>query len=129
MSTRSVSWQTVDIIYRYASTLRSILCFLNLGHGVYLKTSIMSHSCVANTKTLMNEDQTVDVRAVMAIKAGTEITKSYVSSMETTQMRQEKLLSGWYFKCKCLRCIDPLEALSFTSSVACLRCRFEIWNR
>ena len=88
----------------------------------------MSHSCVSNTKTLMNEDQTVDVRAVMAIKAGTEITKSYVSSMETTQMRQEKLLSGWYFKCKCLRCIDPLEGLSFTSSVACLRCRFENWN-
>ena len=76
----------------------------------------------------MNEDQTVDVRAVMAIKAGTEITKSYVSSMETTQTRQQKLLSGWYFKCKCLRCIDPLEALSFTSSVACLKCRFKIYS-
>ena len=98
----------------------------DIGHGVYLKTAIMSHSCISNTKTIMNEDQTVDVRAVMAIKAGTEITKSYVSSMETTQMRQEKLLAGWYFKCKCLRCIDPLEALSFTSSVACLRCRFQI---
>ena len=93
------------------------------GHGVYLKTSIMSHSCIANTKTILNDDLTVDVRAVMPIKKGMEITKSYVSSMETTQMRQEKLAAGWYFQCKCLRCMDPIEALSFSSSVACLRCR------
>ena len=97
---------------------------LSNGHGVYLKTSIMSHSCIANTKTLLNEDQTVDVRAVLPIKRGQEITKSYVSSVETTQMRQQKLLNGWYFQCRCLRCTDPLEALSFTSSVACLRCRY-----
>ena len=96
---------------------------LTNGHGVFLKTSIMSHCCLANTKTILNEDQTVDVRAVMPIKKGMEITKSYVSSMETTQMRQEKLQAGWYFKCKCLRCMDPLEALSFSSSVACLKCR------
>ena len=114
-----------------------------VGHGVYLKTSIMSHSCIANTKTIMNEDLTVDVRAVTAIKRGTEITKSYVSSMEptqvhiysiyisthlhiytSTQVRQEKLEAGWYFRCQCLRCSDPLEALAFFSSVACLRCRY-----
>jgi len=93
------------------------------GHGVYLMTSIMSHSCMANTKTIMNEDQTVDVRAVLAIPRGQEITKSYVSSLETTQMRQEKLSQGWYFTCRCLRCVDPLEGLSFASSVACLRCK------
>ena len=96
---------------------------LSHGHGVYLKTSIMSHSCLSNTKTIMNEDLTVDVRAVVAIPRGAEITKSYVSTMETTQMRQQKLLAGWYFHCKCIRCEDPLEGLSFASSVACLRCR------
>ena len=96
---------------------------LTHGHGVYLKTSIMSHSCLSNTKTIMNEDLTVDVRAVVAIPRGAEITKSYVSSMETTQMRQERLLTGWYFQCKCIRCEDPLEILSFASSLACLKCR------
>merc|ERR1712117_710709 len=93
------------------------------GHGVYLMTSIMSHSCTSNTKTIMNEDQTVDVRAVMKIPRGAEITKSYVSSLETTQLRQERLMDGWYFRCKCLRCCDPLEGLSFASSVACLKCQ------
>merc|ERR1719278_494540 len=96
---------------------------LSHGHGVYLKTSIMSHSCLSNTKTIMNEDLTVDVRAVVAIPRGAEITKSYVSTMETTQMRQERLLAGWYFQCECIRCEDPLEVLSFASSVACLKCR------
>jgi len=93
------------------------------GHGVYMMTSIMSHSCTSNTKTIMNEDQTVDVRAVLAIPRGAEITKSYVSSLETTQLRQERLMDGWYFRCKCLRCIDPLEGLTFASSVACLKCK------
>lgn len=93
------------------------------GHGVYMKTSIMSHSCISNSKTIMNEDQTVDVRAVLAIPRGAEITKSYVSSLETTQLRQARLLEGWYFRCKCLRCCDPLEGLSFASSVACLKCK------
>jgi len=83
----------------------------------------MSHSCTSNTKTIMNEDQTVDVRAVMKIPRGAEITKSYVSSLETTQLRQERLMDGWYFRCKCLRCCDPLEGLSFASSVACLKCQ------
>jgi len=93
------------------------------GHGVFMKTSIMSHNCTSNTKTIMNEDGTVDVRAVLAIPRGAEITKSYVSSLETTQLRQKRLLEGWYFRCKCLRCCDPLEGLSFASSVACLKCK------
>jgi len=93
------------------------------GHGVYLKTSIMSHSCLSNTKTILNEDKTVDVRAVVQIPQGTEITKAYCSSLETTQLRQEKLKEGWYFSCRCLRCSDPLEGLSFMSSVVCLKCK------
>ena len=49
--------------------------------------------------------------------------QAYVSALETTQMRQKRLLAGWYFQCRCLRCRDPLEALSFASAVACLKCR------
>ena len=62
-------------------------------------------------------------RSVLPIAQGAEITKAYVSSMETTQVRQDRLLNGWYFLCRCLRCCDPLEGLSFTSAVACLKCR------
>jgi len=93
------------------------------GHGLYPSTAILSHNCTANTKTIMNEDRTCDCRAVMPIPKGSEITKNYVNSMETTQIRQKRLLDGWYFLCRCLRCCDPLEGLSFTSAVACLRCR------
>jgi len=93
------------------------------GHGVYGMTSIMSHSCLSNTKTIMNEDGSVDVRAVLEIPRGQEITKSYVSALETTQMRQARLSAGWYFTCTCIRCMDPLECLSFASAVACLKCK------
>ena len=33
------------------------------------------------------------------------------------------LSSNTFSRCKCLRCLDPLEMLSFTSAVACLRCK------
>ena len=121
-------------------------------------------SCICNTKTIWNEDETVDVRAVLPIKRGTEITKNYVNRFHlflfhlflfrlfhfhlfifthfppaSWQPRRDKnfckmagtsggwLGFGWSTmsslpRCKCLRCLDPLEALSFTSAVACLRC-------
>ena len=40
----------------------------------------------------------------------------YVSALETTPMRREKLKSGWYFDCKCGRCTDPTENESFASA-------------
>ena len=40
---------------------------------------IIIFSCISNTKTIWNEDETVDVRAVLPIKRGTEITKNYVN--------------------------------------------------
>ena len=42
-------------------------------------TKILTCSCISNTKTIWNEDETVDVRAVLPIKRGTEITKNYVN--------------------------------------------------
>ena len=40
----------------------------------------------------------------------------YVSALETTPMRREKLKAGWYFDCKCGRCTDPTENESFVSA-------------
>ena len=40
----------------------------------------------------------------------------YVSALETTPMRREKLKAGWYFDCKCGRCTDPTENESFASA-------------
>ena len=73
---------------------------LTSGHALYGVTALLSHSCIANSKTMIEGDYTCAVRATTAIKCGDEITKQYVSPLETTSMRREKLKAGWYFDCK-----------------------------
>ncbi len=92
------------------------------GHGLYGLTALLSHSCISNTKTQLKSDCSNECRATVMIPAGEEITKQYVSPLETTRMRRTKLREGWYFDCSCPRCVDPTEAESFTSATRCLRC-------
>jgi len=92
------------------------------GHGLYPLTSLLSHSCISNSKTVLKSDYSLDCKATSFIRAGEEITKQYVSPLEPTQMRQEKLKNGWYFDCRCPRCLDPTEGETFTGATRCLRC-------
>ena len=86
------------------------------GHGLYPLTSLLSHSCISNSKTVLKSDYSLDCKATSFIRAGEEITKQYVSPLEPTQMRQEKLKNGWYFDCRCPRCLDPTEGETFTGA-------------
>ena len=52
------------------------------------------------------------VRAVLPIKAGEELTVSYLGSacnMEPRAERQARLLAGKHFRCTCQRCREPLD--------------------
>lgn len=92
------------------------------GHGLYPLTSLLSHSCISNSKTVLKSDYSVECRATVFIAQGEEITKQYVSPLEPTQLRRRKLRDGWYFECRCLRCLDPQECGALTSATRCLRC-------
>ena len=92
------------------------------GHGLYPLTSLLSHSCISNCKTVLKSDYSIECKATVFIAEGEEITKQYVSPLETTQLRREKLRSGWYFECACLRCLDPSECGALTSATRCVRC-------
>ena len=63
-------------------------------------TALLSHSCIANTKTIIDSGYSCEVRATTAIAAGEEITKQYVNPLETTALRRAKLKAGWYFDCR-----------------------------
>ncbi|XP_059094035.1 uncharacterized protein LOC131889058 isoform X1 [Tigriopus californicus] len=95
----------------------------NPGHALYPVTALISHGCISNSKTIILPDYTNECRATTFIYQGDEITKQYVSSLETTNMRRAKLRSGWYFDCKCPRCYDPTENESYMSATSCLRCK------
>lgn len=92
------------------------------GHGLYPLTSLLSHGCISNSKTVLKSDYSLECKATTFIAQGEEVTKNYVSPLETTQMRREKLRKGWYFDCACMRCQDPTEGGAFVSATRCLRC-------
>lgn len=48
------------------------------------------------------------VRAVVDIRAGEELTVHYVSLFEPRGMRQQQLLDGKFFSCRCARCVEPI---------------------
>ncbi len=116
------------------------------GHALYPVTALISHSCICNSKTIVRPDYSVECRATAFIPKGDEISKQYVSPLETTNMRfinclilatgslfikhtyykcsrRRALSSGWYFDCSCPRCCDPRENDSFVSATSCLRCQ------
>lgn len=102
--------------------VNSVKVSSNKGHGLYALTSLLSHSCVSNSKSVLKSDYSTECKATVFIPKGEEVTKQYVSPLETTPMRRKKLKEGWYFDCKCSRCQDPTEYGTLISATRCLRC-------
>ena len=63
------------------------------GHGLYPLTSLLSHSCISNSKTVLKADYSVECKATVFIAKGEEITKQYVSPLEPTQIRRGMKIS------------------------------------
>ena len=86
--------------------------------GLYQIASIPNHDCIANTvhQFSSNEDGfRMIVKAGRDIKAGEEITHSYVDAQEPFLVRQELLRLGKFFHCSCSRCRDKTELGEFIS--------------
>ena len=63
------------------------------------------------------------VKAARNIKAGEEITHSYVDAQEPFLVRQELLKLGKFFHCSCSRCEDTTELGTYSSALLCPACR------
>jgi len=91
------------------------------GHALYPIFSIVNNSCVSNTRHGKKEDAFCLI-ATVPIKAGEEITTSYKSPTQGNIARQLAFKSLWNFQCSCIRCTDPTELGTFSSSLRCPDC-------
>lgn len=64
------------------------------GHALYPMTALISHSCIANSRTIVRSDYSAECRASAFIQKGDEITKQYVSPLETTNLRYRVQAKG-----------------------------------
>lgn len=81
-----------------------------VGIGVYLTSSIISHSCDYNSNKLCIGSRMV-IFANQFIRKGTEITHTYGPSYQVTSYkdRQAMMRNGYLFVCKCTACEARLE--------------------
>jgi len=97
-------------VYTNSSTLREPNYIANffstittLAECIFIQYSHINHSCRPNsngvTKGMNNE-----LRATTKIKAGEEITVSYVNLKMTRNERRQQLKLRWFFECECVRC-------------------------
>ena len=90
-----------------------IYCSNDFVQGVGIQTSRFNHSCAANAEFQFNAKfEKFEIRAISKIKAGEEITINYNPleiSMKNFKTRQDFLLDGWDFHCKCNLCLEELD--------------------
>lgn len=85
----------------------------NLDSCVFLIQSHLNHNCDPNTSVEtapINRYDGLKVFAARDIKAGEELTTTYVNPAHTVQQRQRELRVNWGFVCKCRKCKDDLTS-------------------
>ena len=87
--------------------------------GLYLRVSLLNHSCVPNCRLIFRGDNSLQVRASVQIKKGQEVNISYTPPFFSVIARNNILHRGKQFLCSCARCQDPSELGTNLSSVSC----------
>ena len=76
------------------------------GIGCYPRAALLNHSCEPNCIQRFDSQANIVIRAVCDIRAGTELTISYIDTGMPTWHRQQELLKSYYFHCTCSRCVQ-----------------------
>merc|ERR1719153_616398 len=86
--------------------------------GLFPTFSLLSHSCVTNTRRCA-EDGRIQVRAAVPVSKGEELTTSYKNPELGSVARRSHFPATWYFHCTCPRCSSPSELGGHLSSLLC----------
>ncbi|KAG1709396.1 hypothetical protein DVH05_020051 [Phytophthora capsici] len=83
---------------------------LELGAGCFPLGAMINHSCDPNCAvTFVPKTHDMEFRAMKPIKAGDEITQTYVDIGLPRRDRQQRLQRKYHFNCECTRCSQPLQ--------------------
>jgi len=74
-----------------------------LADCIYMQYSMLNHSCRKNSQPIY-KGMNHEVRAISKIKAGEEITTSYIDVLQSREERRRLLRIIWFFDCECIRC-------------------------
>ena len=79
-----------------------------VGTALFPLLSRFNHSCWPNAHAVKEGGRSIVVRATRRIKAGEEITTTYVDLHEPGRKRRRALWEASMFECRCERCADKV---------------------
>uniref|UniRef100_K3WVF2 MYND-type domain-containing protein n=1 Tax=Globisporangium ultimum (strain ATCC 200006 / CBS 805.95 / DAOM BR144) TaxID=431595 RepID=K3WVF2_GLOUD len=100
------------MLSRFANNNFSICddLLLEIGAGCFPLGAMVNNSCDPNCAiTFTATAHTMEFRAMRRVVPEEEITQSYVDIALPRHERQRRLESKYHFRCKCPRCIAPME--------------------
>ncbi len=89
--------------------------------AVYPLTSLLSHSCVPNARSIVGATF-AGVIASVDVAQNQELSITYVPLHICSLLRRPQLKDNWYFDCRCRRCVDPTELGTFLDAIRCRKC-------
>ncbi|KAL0234278.1 hypothetical protein PCE1_001315 [Barthelona sp. PCE] len=94
-----------------------------VGYGVFIHMHYFQHSCVPNA-IIHQSNKEIVFRAVKPIKAGDEITVSWIKLFQSAPKRQQQLMGIRGTRCQCERCTSPerVEYDQQFDSLVCPEC-------
>uniref|UniRef100_A0A1B6CVY0 MYND-type domain-containing protein n=1 Tax=Clastoptera arizonana TaxID=38151 RepID=A0A1B6CVY0_9HEMI len=114
---------TTEVIHRLCGVLDVNALNVRIGNsdliGLYPTASLLSHSCLPNTKHTFT-DMKITVSASSKIEKGELLTLTYTPVLWGTQARRDHLSATKYISCVCERCTDPTELNTYFSALKCL---------
>ncbi|KAI8630429.1 SET domain-containing protein [Xylariaceae sp. FL1651] len=76
-------------------------------YGNFPEVSLLNHDCRPNLAFYIDQNLTHHTHAVRDIKAGEELTISYIDPMQVRSERQERVRNSMGFLCSCSHCSLP----------------------
>ncbi|KAG4077334.1 hypothetical protein HA402_009735 [Bradysia odoriphaga] len=109
----------IDDLYQKLDEVTGLQFLNNEGSALYVTQSKINHSCVPNSViTFPSSDHTLALMALTDIKAGDEITISYLDECSVDRSRhsrQKELTENYLFVCRCAKCEEQINDPDVTS--------------
>lgn len=82
------------------------------GAGLYALLASFNHSCEPNSAvSSVEETHEIVLKTTRAVRAGEEITITYIPvTASTTLAERQQLLKNYFFTCRCPRCVSETKA-------------------
>ncbi|XP_067837799.1 histone-lysine N-methyltransferase Smyd1-like isoform X2 [Heptranchias perlo] len=80
----------------------------SVGVGIFPNICLINHDCWPNCTVILNNGK-IELRAIQLIKAGEELTVSYVDFLNLSVDRRKLLKQQYYFDCTCEHCTKGIK--------------------